>query len=67
MNTPSRHKVITVAQAAEILGVSKSGAYAAIRDNEFPTQVIKIGSRYVIPTKPLLDLLGLDELPADAA
>lgn len=54
---------ISIPVAAELLDISVSGAYAAARNGNFPTKVIQIGGRYVIPTRPLLDLLGLDELP----
>lgn len=56
---------ITIGQAADLLGIGTSSAYAAVRTGKFPTKVIHIGGRYVIPTKPLLELLGLDELPTD--
>lgn len=54
---------ITIREAAQLLGISASGAYTAIRAGNFPTKVIQIGGRYVVPTAPLLELLGLDELP----
>ncbi|MCQ9329981.1 helix-turn-helix transcriptional regulator [Corynebacterium phoceense] len=54
---------VSVRQAATLLGISFSGAYAAIRADKFPTKVIQIGGRLVVPTAPLLELLGLDELP----
>ena len=57
---------ISVQVASKLLGIAQSTGYAAVNAGTFPTQVIKIGGRYVIPTKPLLDLLGLDELPAEA-
>lgn len=56
---------VSVPRAAEILGISASSAYAAVREGKFPTKVIQIGGRYVIPTKPLLELLGLDSLPTN--
>lgn len=56
---------ITIPVAAELLGISASSAYAAVRDGKFPVKVIQISGRYVIPTKPLLELLGLDELPTN--
>lgn len=62
MTTPT----ISAGAAAHLLGLSRSSVYTAIRQGTFPTPTIQIGGRYVIPTKPLLDLLGLDELPADA-
>ncbi|MGP5242520.1 helix-turn-helix transcriptional regulator [Corynebacterium flavescens] len=58
---------ISVHRAAAMLGIAPSSAYAAIRNNNFPTPVIQIGGRYVVPTKPFLALLGLDELPTDGA
>lgn len=59
--------VFTVRQAAKALQIGESTAYAAIRTDTFPTPVIRVGGRFVIPAKPLLDLLGIDEIPADAA
>ncbi|MGX1739149.1 helix-turn-helix transcriptional regulator [Corynebacterium flavescens] len=56
---------ITLAKAADLIGIGRSTAYQAVRSNEFPAPVIKIGGRYVVPTRPLLELLGLDELPTD--
>lgn len=56
---------ISIPVAAELLDISVSGAYAAARKGNFPTKVIQIGGRYVIPTRPLLELLGLDELPTN--
>ncbi|MBD8030806.1 helix-turn-helix transcriptional regulator [Corynebacterium gallinarum] len=60
--TPLR-ATVTLREAAELIGIGASTAYDAVRKNEFPTPVIKIGGRYVVPIKPLLALLGLEELP----
>lgn len=57
---------ISVSAVAELLGISKSSAYEAARTNNLPTKVLKIGGRYVVPTKPLLEVLGLDELPVSS-
>lgn len=54
---------VTLSEAAEILGIGRTLSYEAARHGKFPVRVIKIGGRYVVPTKPLLDLLGLDKLP----
>lgn len=56
---------ITLKRAAGLLAIGVSTAYGAVRNDEFPVPVIKIGGRIVVPTKPLLDLLGLEELPAE--
>lgn len=62
MTTPT----IPIPVAAKLLGISRSSAYGAARTGDFPAPVLKINGRYVVPTKPLLDVLGLDELPATA-
>lgn len=54
---------VSVSRAAELIGIGRSSAYQAARNGSFPTKIIQIGGRYVVPTKPLLELLGLDELP----
>lgn len=45
--------------AARALGVSKSTAYAMANAGTFPVRVIRVGSRYVVPTSELRALLGL--------
>lgn len=55
---------VTIREAAKLLGIGTSSAYEAARNGKFPTPVLKINGRYVVPTKPLLDALGLEELPA---
>lgn len=42
-----------------MLGIGRSSAYTAVREGNFPAKVIKIGGRYVVPTRPFLDVLGL--------
>jgi excisionase family DNA binding protein len=52
---------LTVEQAAAILGCGRTLAYELIRRGEFPSRVIKLGSRrYVIPTADLLRVIGID-------
>lgn len=60
MPTPT---TVTVPTAAALLGMSKAGVYRAIRNGNFPTPAQQIGGRYIIPAKPLLDFLGLEEMP----
>ena len=62
MTTPT----VSIPVAAALLGISRNSAYEAARTGNFPSPVLKINGRYVVPTKPLLDALGLDELPATA-
>lgn len=51
----------SIPEAAELLGIGKSAAYAAAKTDELPVPVIKIGGRYIIPKAPLDALLGLTD------
>lgn len=51
----------TLMEAAKLLGIGQSTAYAAAKRDELPVPVIRIGGRYVIPRKPLDDLLGITQ------
>lgn len=48
---------ITVTQAAEVLGISRRAAYRAAHTGELPN--FRVGSRILVPTARLLELLGL--------
>lgn len=52
-----------LATAGSVLGMGLTKAREMARAEEFPVRVIKHGERYVVPTRPLLDLLGVE--PAD--
>lgn len=47
--------------AASALGISKSSAYTSAAKGTFPCPVIRVGSRYVVPTAGLKAVLGLSE------
>lgn len=53
---------MTVEEAAELLGLSRSSAYRAAACGELPT--LRFGRRIVVPTARLLALLGVGEAPA---
>lgn len=57
---------VSITEAAKLLGIGRSSAYEAARNGTFPVPVLRINTRFVVPTKPLLDALGLDELPHPA-
>lgn len=61
MNVESLPPTITVEDAAEILGVSRTSAYRAAQRGEIPT--IRIGRRLLVPTARLLDMLGVQTPP----
>lgn len=57
----------TIPEVAKVIGISVSSAYAAARSDAFPFPVLKIGGRYVVPRKPLLNTLGItDDTPTAA-
>ncbi|MFC5179397.1 helix-turn-helix transcriptional regulator [Nocardioides taihuensis] len=52
--------------AASILGISRSLAYELIGRGEFPVPTVRLGSRILVPVRPLLALLeGRDEEEGD--
>jgi excisionase family DNA binding protein len=53
---------ITVEEAATALGIGRTAAYDAVRRGEIET--VRLGRRVLVPTGPLLRLLGLDDRPA---
>lgn len=50
-----------VPTACRAIGISKSKGYQAVKDGTFPVRVIKVGSRYLVPTAGLRELLGMAE------
>ena len=47
---------LTVEEAASVLRLSRTSAYAAVRDRTLPS--VKIGRRYLVPRVALERLLG---------
>ena len=56
--THTNRQTCSVEQAAEILGISRTSAYIAVRRGEIPC--LRIGRRVVIPRAALDRLLGRD-------
>ena len=48
---------VTVAEAGELLGISRRSAYRAVERGELP--VLRLGRRLVVPSAKLLELLGV--------
>lgn len=60
--------MLTVPQAARMLGIGRTLAYELVRTDAWPTPVIRAGRLIKIPTAPLLELLATGRLPgADVA
>lgn len=53
---------VTVDEAAAFLGISRGAAYQAVRVGEITS--LKLGRRLVIPTNPLLAMVGAATTPA---
>jgi hypothetical protein len=43
--------------AAHLLGIGRTKAHELVRDNRWPTPIIRLGKLIKVPTRPLLDLL----------
>jgi hypothetical protein len=46
--------------AAAVLGIGQTNAYRLAREGTFAVPVVRLGSRYIVPTAGLLAALGLD-------
>ncbi len=51
---------LTVEQAGELLGLSRSSAYRAAAKGELPT--LRFGRRLIVPTGRLLSMLGMTDV-----
>ena len=47
-----------VRTAGAILGIGRTKAYEMARDGNFPVPVLRLGRRILVPTLPILTLLG---------
>src|SRR5205823_6086298 len=52
---------IGVATAARALGCSRGFVYGLLQRGEFPCRILRLGSKYLVPTADLLRLLGMSE------
>jgi excisionase family DNA binding protein len=60
--------MLTVPQAAQVLGIGRTLAYELVRTGAWPTPIVRAGKLIKIPTAPLLELLATGRLPgADVA
>jgi hypothetical protein len=56
---PRTHPTLNVAEAAPLIGCSSWAVYEAIKRGDFPVEVLRVGRKIRVPTRPLLDRLGL--------
>jgi predicted DNA-binding transcriptional regulator AlpA len=52
--------VLDLPTAARLLGIGRTAAYQLVKQDQWPTPVIRIGRLIRIPTAPLLAILGID-------
>jgi excisionase family DNA binding protein len=64
LQTPLERLVYTVAEAGEMLGISRAFAYELVARGELP--VIKLGRRRLVPKAGLLALVGQSEAETSA-
>ncbi|CAN5829539.1 hypothetical protein BH23ACT2_BH23ACT2_07320 [soil metagenome] len=57
----TRPPTLTMAEACELLGISRWTGYELVKRGEFPVPLVRLGRTIRIPTQPLLDLLGIDD------
>lgn len=50
---------LDVVTAGTLLGVGRTVAYRLVRQGRWPTHVVRVGRKIVIPTFPLLEFLGI--------
>jgi excisionase family DNA binding protein len=51
--------VLDLPTAARLLGVGRTAAYRLVRENQWPTPVIRVGKLIRVPTALLLELPGI--------
>jgi hypothetical protein len=57
----NRPPTVDIETAARVLGCGRTLAYELARRNEFPCPVLRLGTRYVVPTAGLLRAVGLGD------
>lgn len=57
---PCKQPLLEPEEAFPFAGVSRTKGYELLKAGLFPFPVLKVGSRYKVPTAPLLAALGLD-------
>ena len=62
--TEPRQRTMSVTQAAEVLGISRTTAYECVRTGDLPA--LRLGGRIVVPTQAIDDLLDRASAIPDA-
>lgn len=51
---------LDLVDAARLLGIGRTLAYEMVREERWPTPIIRAGRKIRVPSKPLLQVLGYD-------
>lgn len=57
---------LSVQQAADLLGISKNTADRWLTSGSFPVPVTKVERTWIIPTRPVLEIIGYSPEEVDA-
>ncbi len=61
----ANHPTCSAEEAISALGGHRTAGYAALRNGTFPVPAFKIGAKWLVPTKPVLELLGYRDAVRD--
>jgi len=51
---------VSIGEAAKVLGISRAHAYSLAQRNELGVRVLRLGSRWVVPTAELRRAIGME-------
>jgi predicted DNA-binding transcriptional regulator AlpA len=60
--TDARAAVIDLPEAAAMLGIGRTLAYRLVREDAWPTPVIRVGRLIKVPLRPLREYLGAHDV-----
>jgi len=63
--TPSERATLKPEEAFALIGLSRASGYKALKRGEIPS--IRLGSKLLVPTAELRDMLGLERDPQPVA
>lgn len=63
--TTARPPLMTISQLARATGLPRSTVYEAIRDQRFPVEGIRVGSRVYVRRRDVEAVFGLEEAGLD--
>jgi predicted DNA-binding transcriptional regulator AlpA len=62
LRTDSRAAVVDLPEAAAMLGIGRTFAYRLVREDAWPTPVIRVGRLIKVPLQPLREYLGAHDV-----